>query len=61
MVTIERLSVEFDVAGDDQEAAFAVLFNKHITAWQRADREARQRERQTARARTIVGPPPEEA
>jgi hypothetical protein len=57
VLTIENLSIEFDVAANDQEAAFSALFRKYIDAWHRQERDARQREKLISRARAVVESP----
>lgn len=59
MITIENLTLEFDVEGGSEEEAFAALFHKHITRWKRHEDEMKQRERTAAAARRVVGRPPE--
>lgn len=39
MITIEHLEVQFDVAGDDDEAVFARYFNRYINQWARAEQQ----------------------
>jgi len=39
MITIEHLEVQFDVAGDDDEAVFARYFNRYINQWMRAEQQ----------------------
>ena len=59
MVTIERLSVQFDVEGESQDQVFATLFTRHIEAWHRQEKERSHRERETAKARNLGGTPAE--
>jgi hypothetical protein len=59
MITIENLTLEFDVEGGSEEEAFAVLFRKHITQWKRHDDETKQRERMAAASRHVVGRAPD--
>jgi hypothetical protein len=44
-VVIHHLEVHLDVAGDDEEVAFARLFERHVRRWDRARSEAAARER----------------
>lgn len=39
MITIEHLEVQFDVAGDDDEAVFARYFGRYINQWARAQQQ----------------------
>jgi hypothetical protein len=39
MITIEHLEVQFDVAGDDDEAVFARYFSRYINQWARAEQQ----------------------
>jgi hypothetical protein len=39
MITIEHLEVQFDVAGDDDEAVFARYFSRYIHQWSRAEQQ----------------------
>ena len=39
MITIEHLEVQFDVAGDGDEAVFARYFNRYINQWSRAEKQ----------------------
>lgn len=39
MITIEHLEVQFDVAGDDDEAVFARYFSRYINQWSRAEQQ----------------------
>ncbi len=39
MITIEHLEVQFDVAGDDDEAVFARYFSRYIRQWARAEQQ----------------------
>jgi hypothetical protein len=39
MITIEHLEVQFDVAGDDDEAVFARYFSRYIDQWARGERQ----------------------
>jgi hypothetical protein len=60
MVTIEQLSVQFDVEGEGQDAVFARLFDRHIEVWNRQQRELRERERIAAAARRLDSQPMDE-
>jgi hypothetical protein len=42
MITIEHLEVQFDVAGDDDEATFARYFSRYINQWARAEQQQRE-------------------
>ncbi|NHZ89636.1 hypothetical protein F2P45_11515 [Massilia sp. CCM 8733] len=42
MITIEHLEVQFDVAGDDDEAVFARYFSRYINQWARADQQQKE-------------------
>lgn len=50
-VTIQHLEVRFQVSGDDDQAVFTRLFEKHINAWCRAYEEACARQKRTAMER----------
>lgn len=39
MITIEHLEVQFDVAGDGDEAVFALYFSRYINQWSRAEKQ----------------------
>lgn len=39
MITIEHLEVQFDVAGDGDEAVFARYFSRYIHQWSRAEKQ----------------------
>lgn len=39
MITIEHLEVQFDVAGEDDEAVFARYFARYIDQWSRAEQQ----------------------
>lgn len=52
-VTIRHLEIRFDVAEDDQEAAFARLFTKYIELWGQAQEEQQERLRRSAADRAI--------
>jgi hypothetical protein len=39
MITIEHLEVQFDVAGDGDEAVFARYFSRYINQWARAEQQ----------------------
>ncbi len=54
-VTIERLSVQFDVEGASQDTVFAALFQRHIQEWSRRDCELKEREKASATARSLGG------
>ena len=45
MVTIRNLEVHLEVDGNDEEAAFVRLFEKHINRWSRARDEHDERRR----------------
>jgi hypothetical protein len=53
MVTIQHLDVVLEVDGNEEEVAFAKLFDKHIRRWNRAMDEARARARFAERERSI--------
>ncbi len=53
MLTIHNLEVRFDVEGGNDEAVFARLFERHISAWQRLAGEAEQRRRLSERDRVL--------
>ena len=55
MVTIHNLEVRFDVDGEDDEAVFARLFEKHIGRWSRAAAELKERERRFEAERRLGG------
>jgi hypothetical protein len=52
-ITISRLEVRFDVEGDEQEMAFARLFQKYIEQWARAQEEQQHRQRRAAAERAL--------
>jgi hypothetical protein len=52
-VTIHNLDVQFDVEAGRDEAVFARLFERHITAWQRLKEEAESRRRLSERDRAL--------
>ena len=52
MVTIDNMTVQFDVEGDD-DAVFARMFRVHIERWARAERERQRTDEQRARDRAI--------
>jgi len=53
MVTINNLEVRFDVEGEDDNAAFARLFEKYIRQWGSKQEEAKERESWAARERSL--------
>jgi hypothetical protein len=53
MVTIHNLEVRFDVEGGRDETVFARLFERHIAAWCRQERQAEQRRRLSERDRAL--------
>ncbi len=53
MLTIHDLQVRFDVAGDDDAAAFGRLFADHIRRWSQAQEVARSRRREMERERSL--------
>jgi hypothetical protein len=53
VLTIQNLEVRFDVAGDDDAAAFGRLFADHIRRWDQAQETARCRRREVERARVL--------
>jgi hypothetical protein len=53
MITIHNLEVRFDVEGEGDDAVFARLFEKHIRAWSRREREARARLVQSEQDRAV--------
>jgi hypothetical protein len=53
MATIQYLEVLLDVDGNEEEAAFARLFDKYIRRWNRAMEEERARCRLIERERRI--------
>ena len=55
MVTIENLTVEFEVEGSSEEAAFAALFRRHIDEWKKRQEEAKEREKRAESSRRVVG------
>jgi len=57
MVTIERLNVQFDVEGENQDSVFASLFARHIREWNRHERERCEREKASAAARSLGDQP----
>ena len=52
-VTIEKLSVQFDVEGEGQERVFASLFSRYIDEYMRLEKERKERSRATAAARSL--------
>lgn len=52
MVTIDNMTVQFDVEGDDDDV-FARKFRVHIERWARAERERQRAEEQRGRDRAI--------
>lgn len=53
MVTIQHLDVVLEVDGNDEELAFAKLFDKYIRRWNRAMEDARARAQLAERERKI--------
>jgi hypothetical protein len=53
-VVIHHLEVHLDVAGDEEEVAFAQLFERHIRRWDRARCEAAARARLAASDRRLL-------
>ena len=53
MVTIHNLEVRFDVEGEDDDAAFARLFEKYVRQWNRKQEELKERELWAARERAL--------
>lgn len=53
-VTIHNLQVHLEIEGNDEEAAFARMFQKHIDRWCRAYEEQAQRRKYIERARRLV-------
>lgn len=53
MVTIQHLDVVLEVDGNDEELAFAKLFDKYIRRWNRAMEDARARAQLAERERRI--------
>jgi hypothetical protein len=62
VTTIKNLEIQFDVEAGRDEAVFAKLFDRHISAWQRQKEEAESRRRLSERDRALgdrggSGPP----
>jgi hypothetical protein len=55
-VTIHHLEVHLEVEGVDDESAFTRMFNQHITRWNRANEERRDRQRLSDCERRLTGP-----
>jgi len=53
VVTISNLEVNFDVAGEGDEATFARLFEKYVRQWNRKQEEAQERERRAKNERSL--------
>jgi hypothetical protein len=53
MATIHHLEVHLEVEGDDEEAAFVRLFEKHINRWCRLRDEQEERRRYIEDARRL--------
>jgi hypothetical protein len=53
MLTIQNLEVRFDVAADDDSAAFGRLFADHIRRWSQAQEAARCRRREVGQERAL--------
>jgi hypothetical protein len=53
MVTIQHLDVVLEVDGNEEEIAFAKLFDKYIRRWNRAMDDARARAQLAERERRI--------
>jgi hypothetical protein len=53
MVTIQHLDVVLEVDGNEEEIAFAKLFDKYIRRWNRAMEDARARAQLAERERRI--------
>jgi hypothetical protein len=53
MVNIQHLEVVLEVDGNEEEAAFAKLFDKYVRRWNRATEEERARRRLMDRERSI--------
>lgn len=53
MVTIHNLEVRFEVEGGEEEAAFVRFFEKYIKQWVSKQEAARNRERLSARERSM--------
>lgn len=53
MVTIQHLDVVLEVDGNDEEVAFAKLFDKYIRRWNRAMEDGRARAQLAERERKI--------
>jgi hypothetical protein len=53
MLTIQNLEVRFDVAADDDSAAFGRLFADHMRRWSQAQEIARCRRSEVERERTL--------
>jgi hypothetical protein len=53
VTTIKNLEIQFDVEAGRDEAVFARLFDRHISAWQRQKEEAESRRRLSERDRAL--------
>jgi hypothetical protein len=53
MVTIEKLEIQFDVEGGEEEEMFRRLFNRSIEEWQRRENEEMRLRRMLARDRGL--------
>lgn len=53
MVTIEKLEIQFDVEGGEEEEMFRRLFNRSIEEWQRRENEQRRIARMIAHDRGL--------
>ena len=53
MVTIHNLEVRLEVEGDGDEAVFSRYFDKYIRKWSKLTEEARARQKQVDRDRSL--------
>jgi len=53
MVTIEKLEIQFDVEGGEEEEMFRRLFNRSIQEWQQRESEERRIRRMIANDRGL--------
>jgi len=53
MVTIERLEIQFDVEGGEEEEMFRRLFNRSMQEWQQRESEERRIRRMIAHDRGL--------
>ncbi|MCU7919026.1 MAG: hypothetical protein KZQ88_07430 [Candidatus Thiodiazotropha sp. (ex Dulcina madagascariensis)] len=53
MLTIEKLEVQFDVEGGEEEAMFRRLFNRNMQEWRARDAEERRLRRMIERDRGL--------